>query len=291
VSEPAPDDVGRPTRRRPSRRVKIGIALGVVALLGAAVGVGVYLWQRSDARPVSVEEAKQRLDGQGGDGSSGGAFLPAEGVYRYQGSGTESLSTPPKSQDEGPELPATVRHDGDGCWTFRIDYSTNHWQDWHYCATDTGLVERGGDTFQRWDFVVSAIENTSKFVCDPPNVVVRAGATPGATWQQSCDGTNSQVGGATLSSGPMRFVGVDRLQIGTREVQALHYVQHRTISGAQRGVNDSDLWFATNGLPLRNRRAIEVSSDSPIGSITYTEDGSFTLSSLRPVDAGRPGAP
>ena len=267
-------------------RVLVAIAVGVV-LLGVGIGVFVYFWQSDDARPVSVEEASQRLDGRSGD-TSGSSFVPAEGVYRYTGSGSESISTPPKSQDEGPTLPATVVHDGNGCWTFRIDYSTNHWQDWQYCAAEGGLVERGGHTFQRWDFVVSAIENTSTFVCDPPNVVLQPDAKPGTSWRQSCDGDNSNVDGTTLSAGSMRFVGIDRLTIGGKPVAAYHLVQHRTISGAQQGTNDADVWFGPDGLPLRNRRTIRVDSDSPIGTITYQEDGRFTLTSLEPVDTSTP---
>ena len=114
------------TGRRVSRRVVVAIVGGAVLLVGAGIGVFAYLWQRDDARPVSVREAEQRLDGKPGGGS---AFVPAEGVYQYTGSGSEALSTPPKSQAEGPEMPATVIHHADGCWTFRIDYSTNHWQD------------------------------------------------------------------------------------------------------------------------------------------------------------------
>ena len=274
-----PDRAER-TRHRVSRRVVVGIIVGVVLLIGAGIGVFAYLWQRDDARPVSVREAEQRLDGKPGGGS---AFVPAEGVYQYTGSGSEALSTPPKSQAEGPEMPATVIHHADGCWTFRIDYSTNHWQDWSYCARDGRLVEKGGRTFQRWDFVVSTIENTSEFVCDPPSLVMASDAVPGETSQESCDGTNTNVAGTTVSSGETRFVGIEPLDVDGTRLDAFHFVQHHTISGAQRGETSSELWFAPNGLPLRNQRHIVIDSDSPIGTITYTEDGSFTLTSLEPT--------
>jgi hypothetical protein len=71
---------------------------------------------------------------------------------------------------------------------------------------------------------------------------------PGETWTQSCTGTNTSVGGTT--------------------VDAFHFVQPRTISGAQHGEENSELWFAPNGLPLRNQRHIVIDSDSPIGTIT-----------------------
>lgn len=270
-------------RRRVPRRVVAGIVVGVVLLVGAGIGVFVYRWQRTDARPVSVNEAEKRLDGEAGDGADGAVFVPAEGVYRYTGSGSEALSIPPKSQAEGPDMPATVLHRAHGCWTFRIDYSTNHWQDWRYCARDGQLIEEGGSTFQRWDFVVSTIENTSTFPCDPPNVALRSDMAPGETWPQSCGGTNTSVSGSTVSSGEIRFVGVEPFDVGGTQVDAFHFVQHRTLTGAQHGEANSELWFAPNGLPLRNQRHIVVDTDSPIGAITYTEDGTFTLTSLEPT--------
>ena len=276
-----PDRAER-TRHRVSRRVVVGIIVGVVLLIGAGIGVFAYLWQRDDARPVSVREAEQRLDGKPGGGS---AFVPAEGVYQYTGSGSEALSTPPKSQAEGPTMPATVIHHPHGCWTFRIDYSTNHWQDWRFCVRDGQLLEEGGRTFQRWDFVVSSIENTSTFVCAPPIVVLRPDMVPGETWPQSCAGTNTTVGGTTVSSGDIRFIGVESLEVGGTAVDAFHFVQPRTISGAQRGEENTELWLAPNGLPLRNQRRVVINSDSPIGTITYTEDGMFSLTSLEPSNA------
>ena len=279
-----PTEVGpaKPPARRVSRPLLVGMVVGAVLLLGAGIGVFAFLWQRDDARPVSVQEAGKRLDG---GAAGGGDLMPAEGVYRYEGSGTESLSTPPKSQAEGPTLPATVVHDGDGCWTFRIDYSTNHWQDWRFCVRDRQLLEQGGRTFQRWDFVVSSIENTSTFVCEPPIVVLRPDMVPGETWLQSCAGTNTTVGGTTVSSGDIRFIGVESLDVGGTAVDAFHFVQPRTISGAQRGEENTELWLAPNGLPLRNQRRVVINSDSPIGTITYTEDGMFSLTSLEPSNA------
>ena len=40
---------------------------------------------------------------------------------------------------------------------------------------------------------------------------------------------------------------------------------------------------ADTALPLRNEREITVRSDSLIGGVTYTESGSFTLTSMTPL--------
>jgi hypothetical protein len=40
---------------------------------------------------------------------------------------------------------------------------------------------------------------------------------------------------------------------------------------------------ASDGLPLRNERSVSVKTGSVVGSVTYTETGSFTLVSLTPT--------
>ena len=84
------------------------------------------------------------------------------------GEGRETISFPPVEQDDGTTMPASIRHTADGCFTFKIDYNEAHWQDWHLCPEGNTLVERGGRTFQRWDFGVTTVENLATFVCDPP---------------------------------------------------------------------------------------------------------------------------
>ncbi|MCZ7526154.1 MAG: hypothetical protein M5U14_07110 [Acidimicrobiia bacterium] len=105
--------------------------------------VFVVLWQRAGSRPVPVEEVLERFHPVPGEEPDGTLLRPRQGVYRYRGSGTERISTPPRSQSQGPEIPATVEHRDDGCWTFRIDYSSNHWQTWDYCPRDGGWSSSG----------------------------------------------------------------------------------------------------------------------------------------------------
>ncbi len=87
---------------------------------------------------VAVERFRHEL--VKGDASSGSG--PTQGIYSYRGSGTEAISVPPKSQSEGPELPGTVIDRPRGCFEFRLDYSSDHWQSWTYCAWHGGLVTR-----------------------------------------------------------------------------------------------------------------------------------------------------
>lgn len=207
---------------------------------------------------------------------------PPQGVYLYRGEGNDQLDVPPRTQAQGPEMPATVTHRADGCWTFRIDYSTNHWQTWDYCPHDGGLDEAGGSTYQRWDFGVFANESTSTFTCDDAPVI-KAEQRPGDVWQQSCTGSTSGTEGTTTTAGPYRYVGEETLRIGDRSVRAYRYHRERTTSGNQSGGESSDVWFAAEtGLPLRNERHLEARTATVIGEVHYTETGEFQLTDLTP---------
>ncbi len=101
---------------------------------------------------------------------------------------------------------------------------------------------------------------------------------------QRCHGTSTGSSGEVISAGPYRYVGQEDLDIGGSRVKALHYQRSRTLTGGQTGTEDVNVWFdAQTGLPLRNQRVITVHSDSLIGGVTYTEDGSFRLASMTPT--------
>jgi len=266
------------TRPRPRLR-RWWLAAGLVVVLVVA---GAVVWlARGRARPVTVEEARQRL--RPGATIAPGADRPSPGVYEYRGSGVERLTLPPLSQPEGPTLPGTVTLRPDGCWTFRIDYSTNHWQTWTYCRRNGDLEEGGGQSWQRWMIGPTAFTNLSTFVCDAGTMVLPSARVPGQEWPARCTGTSDSVKGVATSSGPYRFVGEDRLDVGGTPVTAAHFLRLRDMTGAQQGTERSDVWFADDtGLPIRNERSIRVRTDTPIGSSTYTETGEFSLVSAVP---------
>lgn len=269
----------RPPRWR-SRRTLIA-SLVVVGLAIPLGGYVVWGWLREDATPVSLGEARTRFRDEHPDVAQGaGPLRPAEGVYEYIGSGSDHISVPPLTQQHGPRMPGTVTHAAEGCWTFRIDFSSNHWQDWTYCPTANGLDELGGHTFQRWDLGLDSIENRSDFTCT--SRTLKVDMQPGDEWTQTCKGRNNSIAGVTTSRGPMRFVGVETITVGGEPTVAFHLHQQRTVTGGQRGRLEADVWFAPSGLPLRERHTVNVATSSPIGDIDYDESTDFTLTSLQP---------
>ena len=273
-----------PRRRR--RRVLIATAIAGV-VLAAGVATFAVLWSRDTTRPVSIAEAVQRAGRarSGADQSSAATTLrPAAGIYQYRGEGTEQLDTPPRSQSQGVVIPGTVTHLGDRCWEFRVDYNTNHWQSWKYCSSGKDLTEQGGSFFQRLDLVVTKVETSAAYTCDPPADTIRAEQRVGDQWDQRCHGTSSAASGEVIAAGPYRYLGQEDLDIGGTRVKALHYRWSRTLTGGQTGAEAGDFWFdAETGLPLQNRRVVTVHSDSPIGQVTYHEQGNFRLVAITPT--------
>jgi hypothetical protein len=236
---------------------------------------------------VSVEEAEEQFEG-GEGGTPGSRPRPDEGVYVYEGSGTESLSILPGEHAQGPELPATITHRDNGCWVFRIDYHEDHSQSFRFCPRGDLLEERSTEIEQAWGVSPGTISSRASFECGPgESIVIDPAADPGDSWRRSCSGTNDTLSGTTVSAGPYRFVGVETVTVDDEEVEALHFHDRRTISGAQHGDEVLDFWLrATDGLPLRNERTVEVTSPSPLGDVTYRETGAYVLTALEPRGGG-----
>ena len=120
------------------------------------------------------------------------------------------------------------------------------------------------------------------FTCSDA-VTIRADARPGDEWTQRCTGTATGTDGTTVSEGPYRFVGRETMTVDGRQEPALRYRRDRSTSGNQTGSENSDVWFSERtGLPLRNERQLEARTDTVIGEVLYTEEGTFELVSPEP---------
>jgi len=276
------------TAHRTPRRVAKWIAsLSVVGLAAFLV----VTWVGRGADEASTTEQLRRFrDAQANQDRTTTAQVPTAGfrppdagVYSYAATGTERLSLLNTSQLWGPTIPATVSLRADSCWTLRLNYSTHHWEDQRYCSAGRTLLEEGGTTFQTFDFGALAVTDTTVFTCDPPGDAARIFAAPGQSWARSCTGASAEHGTHVTSAGRNTFVGKESLDIGGTEVSALHYRRKRTLTGDQRGTEDTHYWFSGDtGLPLRSTKDTKVASPSPIGDVTYTEVGEFELDSLTP---------
>lgn len=267
--------------REMTRRTRVILGASVSVLVVVVV-VGLVAFNGRRAHEVSLDDAVARAQPSlDGDGSRVGR--PSQGVYRYEGTGSEKLSLMAGSQPIGPTVPVTVTWRDDGCWVFRVDFNSNHWQTWTYCQDGDTMSDHGGEIFQRFDFVVMAPESHSTSTCDPPAVTVRADMEPGQSWPQECTiDTDRQ--GTSRMEGPLTFIGVEPVEVGGLEVSANHFEATRAYDGSQHGTAELDTWFAVDtGLPLRSEWRTDITSSSPIGDVGYTEQGSWWITDLVPT--------
>ncbi|MGD0393933.1 MAG: hypothetical protein ABSC41_14985 [Acidimicrobiales bacterium] len=268
----------RPGRRHHRVRWTLLGILGV-ALAFALVSAG--LAYRGRAREVSIQQAAGNYHPGASDPS--GAH-PLAGVYSYTGTGTDQLSLPPLSQPEGPTLPGTVEATSSSCWSFRIDFSTNHWQSWIYCRSAQGLEQTGEQIWQRWMIGPVAVTNLSSLHCDPGAMALPATRTVGQSWPVRCKGRSTEIAGNVVSTGSNRYLGETLMMVSGHKVRVAHISEQWTLSGAQVGPQHDDIWFDTaTGLPIENRRSIRVRTATPFGTSTYTESGQFLLRSVKPT--------
>ena len=264
----------------PARRKWPWVAGAVVAVVAVVVGLGA-----DHARQVTLREAQAHSGGGAGGVATNGR--PAPGFYSYAAGGTERLSLPPLSQDEGPTVPGTVSLVGADCWVLRLDYSTHHWQTWRYCQRGADLWEMGGTTWQLWSVGPLDVTNLSRFTCDPGAQALPAHGSVGSTWSSRCTGTNSTIAGTTVTTGPYRLVGTGVLVVGGTRVPAVHFRRTRTDTGGQRGTERAEVWLdARTGLPLRLDQHLRVVTSTTFGTSTYTQDGTLRLTSITPVARG-----
>lgn len=278
----------RPARKHHRRRWLV--ALGALVVLLVVVVVFFALLELRKPGPASVGDAEKEVEEatSGDSGDSGSSSLrPAEGVYIYKGEGSESINVPPLSQDDGSEMPAEVIHHGSDCWTFKFEYNSAHWEEDLNCVENGQLVQKKSTTFQQWDVVADKLTNTTSFTCESA-VLVDPSASEGESFDQDCVGTNSDVEGKTRTDGPSTYVGKESLRIDGKDVEAYHFKQHQQITGSgQEGSQEFEMWYAVDtALPLKQTRKITLVTPSPIGKITYTEEGHWEVSSLTPQDSG-----
>ena len=255
----------------------------MLAILAGA-GVLIYLWSQTGAHALAPSVAVQRFRQIERAGVRTVGPGPTQGVYLYRGSGTETISLPPKSQSEGPEIPGTVVDRPGGCFEFRLDYSDVHWQDWTYCMHRGSMVTTSKAGYYLWDFVVLSVNDTSTYTCSPAIVTIPADFVFHARHPVSCIGTNNHIStGSVHMDGTSTVLATKKLRVGSGMEPAVLVREDVAFSGGQHGSNDADTWFSvTTGLPLRGTWSTVVSTPSPVGTSTLHAHGEFDLTSLVP---------
>ena len=261
------------------------IAVGLLVVVSSVVGLLAWRWnERGPSRP-SVNGAIGRFRTASPGGTGTGLMEPRPGVYLYKATGRESLSFMGTRQSQGPIDPGTVVLRPNGCWQFRVDFNSFHDQTWNRCSTGGKLMESGGTTDQRFDFVAFKASEHTDVTCTPRVVVADLAALPGARSPVRCTGRSQTTKTTFAQTGSATFVGRETVAVGATRVLALHTREDLRMSGGQTGEVKIDIWFAaTDGLPLKEAHSLRVASPAPapLNHVTYVESGSWQLTSMTP---------
>ncbi len=170
-----------------------------------------------------------------------------------------------------------------GCWRWHIDYNSAAWHEYDFCPVGSRLLLVAQRNYQAWNFGITSVTNLARFTCNPPSPIVVGSPTIGSTYPLVCVGTNTAVSGASTTRGPVTITGTGTRTVGGVRVPAIRISRDQVITGGQTGQLNETWWFdAATGMPLQSSRNYRLVTNSPIGRITYTEVGSWTLDSLTP---------
>jgi len=286
VRPEAADPPGAPPKRHHRLRTAlIVVAAAVVALV--AVAVVSYLLRPAPG-PVSLGSAGRSFHATTTTMPTPVDFaLPPAGVYRVSGSGYEQVAVPPDTIHDSAVMPVTVSYLAHGCWRWHLDYNTAHWHAYDFCPRNGKLLLTAQRNSLTLNLGLTSVTNLATFTCNPPSPIAVEQPRAGAVYAHRCTGTNTAVAGVSTASGPVTLVGVTSVEIGGKPVEAIKMTRHQKITGGQSGTLDEVWWFATStGMPLGARRNYHLSTSSPIGSIAYTEIGSWRLQSMTPAISG-----
>jgi len=265
------------------RRSRIFV-VGVLLVIAVSSLLFAWRWRERGPSKPSVSAAIGQFRSSSTIAASG-SRQPRSGVYLYAGSGTESLSFLSTTQSQGRIEPGTVTAQPGGCWQFRIAYNSFHSQTWSRCWKGSHLLESGGTTTQRFDFVTFKTSEHSVVTCQPPMVDADLDAKPGATTPIHCTGRSQTTHASFTQSGTTTFVGRESVMVAGVAVPAFHVRQDTRLSGGQTGGAHTDIWIAVaDGLPLEESHTIHVVSPAPapLNHVTYNESGRWQLISMTP---------
>ncbi len=252
------------------------LGLGVVLLLVAAAAGVWFFVLRSPGTQVDLRQALRLYRQDERHGTTDGTRLPPPGVYAYRSSGNEQLSF----GDIGRSFPSAsemVVTDSGGCSTMRWVPLVQHTESIAVCPGVAGAYRIESMSS---DETIAGVKTTMVIRCPAATYFVPPAAKAGDRWRSTCASSGHQkvdVEG--------QVVGRASVDVGGRQMPALHTRLTLRFIGTESGTNPNDYWLsASDGLVLRQRETVDLSqSAGPLGSVHYQETMAIELRSAQPV--------
>ena len=237
---------------------------GGTAVFAAVVAIAVLVMFRDSATPVTREEATFGLGSlEAGTGAGD------HGLYVYETTGFEHASALGGSTHDYPaETFLSIRSEGCGT-TYRWQSLEERWDEITIC--DDGSIDRF-TSYHEW----FGVQDLSVYVCDEMARFLPVGDE--TSWSFSC--VNE---GVTTQDWVFEIIGLEMVDVGGEEVEALHVVASETVTGETVGGGVHHRWVLTDPL-LVVKESVEIANttDSPVGDVDYTEQYDQRLTSLTP---------
>lgn len=213
----------------------------------------------------------------GAEAAAPGLSRPPSGTYTYAATGGDSLA-PFNFKATYTTAKVTVEDDGEGCFKQTITLRDGYNETLNECVIGSDIVHKTGVRSQSFPLVGTATTNQT---CDPGDVYFSLNRAPNQTWNHTCLGTSSDTksgGSSFTTAGSFRFVADETLTVMNAPVSVAHYRDERSVTGSQTGANTADWYFDTKtGVIVKLVRDVQIQYKSVIGTITYTETVTMTL--------------
>jgi hypothetical protein len=276
------DDRGHRRQRWPL------ISLIVVATLAVAVMVLRFTMLRDQARDITTDEALDRFRQMttssvapieqaltSSEAPADAPDVPEPGVYRYRTTGEESIDALGGASHRYPEE-TTITVTPDGCGVLlRWDALRERRDEWRLCATADGIeLQPLGLKYHEF----FGRPTSEDIVCDRTVLLVPADREPRVPVTQDC----------RMASDPWfptwEVLAWDERTVDGTEIDVVHtrmtVVDDDPTYGEQTTI---DWWLTPSGLPVQATATKWSVSPSPIGAVTYEEEFTLSLISLRPL--------
>lgn len=195
-------------------------------------------------------------------------MLPATGVYDYATQGYEQTSIPGTRRTFPSTTHVTIRRVNCGFSSTWAPVS-QHRETMTFCVHGHKLVLASDET----QISYFGVSNDETIKCSSGAYVYSTRLRPGQTWSFTCGSVN---GHATQH---LTAVGYDRIRVGGTRVRTLHIRVQSSVSGAETGSLQQDLWYSPKlGTIVRNTG----STNAKQGGVSYRANYSMTLQHTTP---------
>ena len=239
---------------------------GTVVFVGV-VALGVLLLFRDSATPITREEATFGLGT-----IESGTGVGDSGLYVYETTGFETASALGGGRHDYPTESYLSIRPGECGTVHRWQVLEERWAEWHVC--DDGTL---GHTvlFHQW----FGLAETGVYPCgDGARLAPEGDET---TWSFTCveEATETRIDWV------YEVIGTESVVVAGEEIETLHLVATETNSGRTVGSGTHHRWILTDPyLVVKERVAIDNTTESPVGGVDYVERYEILLTSLVPSE-------